>query len=449
MRKLTKQEVYHINSIQGINLKKDYIQNLVLTEWVKIQKGCLVAFTSFGKNYLINKILHLFNIKKPDYKVLIIVPRDFLKESIEADIQKFGFKNIEVAIVNSLANRLVKKDTTEYYDLVICDELHNLCGEFSLYFSQVIPRLGYKYFFGCSATLEKEHIKYLKNNDLEVFFDIPIEDGYKCSLVPDYNIWNIPVQMTDSEKIQYVKIQNEYHSLVAKFSTYDVDNPTRAITSCLGTKNAKIKYEGIEATSIEHATRIAEVLEKTPGQVIGLAMLWRGIQTKRRVFLNNCVNSVTMTSKLIKKLDDQVLVFCASIDIANKLYKQTPNSGVYHSKISDKKRTAFKEDFINGKLKVLFVCNSMKEGFSYNKLKYVIRQGFNSKSLDLVQIVGRILRFDKNNPTKEAHLFHIYVEDFIDMFGNTQKSQQKKWLQSGLKGKNFVSWIDSIEEINL
>lgn len=448
MRKLTREEFKYTETLEKINEKKNYIQNLIIKDFFNIKKGILTAYTGMGKSTVFYKIINLFNKQKSEYTILIVVPKIILKDQIEEKVLEYGFKNVTVSVVNSLATFAVKNNNLVEYDLVICDEIHNLCGESSVYFSEIIPKLKYKYFFGCSATLESSHIKYLKSNNLEIFFDIPVQDGYKCGLVPDYNIYNVPVELNEKEQLIYYNIQKEYNSLVNIFTRHDPINPTAAISACLAKKDVKVKYEGIVDYSINHAKRIGNSINKTEGQTIGLAMLWRKVQTQRKMFLNKSSASIIMVETLLSKIDDQVMVFCASIEIADYLHNKTPNSGVYHSKISVKKKNQFKEDFLNNKIKVLFVCNSMKEGADFPFLKWIIRQGFNSTGLDVTQIIGRMLRFDSSNPDKESTLIHIYVEDF-KINNVLQVSQQKKWLINSLWKKPFVTWTKSINEIKL
>ena len=447
-RKLSRDEINEIKKISDVNKKKDVAQNIVLKDWVKIKKGCLEAFTSYGKSYLLLKTVALFNKQKPDASILIIVPSLTLQDDILKDLKKQNLK-ADVFVVNTLANQLVKKEIVKEYTCVIADEVHRLCGESSVYFSQVLLYLQYEYFLGLSATLSESDKKYLNKHNLDIFFSISLEDGIKCSMVPEFSIWNIPVQMTEEEKKEYIKIQKQYNSIISQFSMHDLNNPTSAITACLGDKKTKVKYEGIVDYSEVHAERIGNSLNKTKGQTIGLALIWRNIQTQRRLFLNNCKNSIIMTYLLMNKIEGQILVFCSSIEICNLLHQKFSDSVVYHSKISKTKRDKNKEEFANKTKRIMLCVNSMKEGANFPSLRFIIRQGFTSQSRDTVQIGGRILRWDKNNPDKQSHLLHVYIEDFIDEEGIIQKSQNKKWLQSGLRGRAFVNWLENINELKI
>lgn len=445
---LTNEEKQYLNSLTTVNSKKSYLQNLAIKLWASQKIGCIEAFTSFGKSHIINTVVSLFHRQKPDYTIAIIVPSITLREDILNSLEQNNLK-ADVYVINTLAVQVVKKEQQKHYDLVIADELHRLCGESSVYFSEIIPNITYKYFLGLSATLSKEDKNYLAQYNIPTVFNINNEEAIKYGLIPDYSIFNIAVNMTEQEKKEYIAIQKSYENIVSLFARYNVNNPTAAITACLSDKTKKVKFEGIIDYSINHAKRINEVLElQNEGVVIGCALKWRNIQNKRRLFLNSCINSVKATHYILKNIitDKQVLVFCSSIDICNLLQKQFDDSVAFHSKISKAKREKNKQSFANGDVRIMFCVNSGKEGLNFVSLEYIIRQGFTSKERDTTQILGRGLRWDKNNLNKSSLLIHVYVEDFIDEFGNTQYSQMKKWLQNSLRGRSFVEW-GNIEEL--
>ena len=57
--------------------------------------------------------------------------------------------------------------------------------------------------------------------------------------------------------------------------------------------------------------------------------------------------------------------------------------------------------------------------------------GLTSKSLTMIQRVGRLLRFQEN---KTGKIIVLYVKE----------TQEEKWLKSAVKGLTNVNWIDKI-----
>ena len=60
--------------------------------------------------------------------------------------------------------------------------------------------------------------------------------------------------------------------------------------------------------------------------------------------------------------------------------------------------------------------------------------GLTSKSLTMIQRVGRLLRFQEN---KTGKIIVLYIKD----------TQEEKWLKSAVKGLTNVNWVDKLKEI--
>ena len=453
MRTLTNREVDDINKISNLNSRKDAIQNLVITEWINGGgNGIFTGFTSIGKSFTICKIIKITN-KDPDKTICVIVPTTDLKTDLLKDINTFGLKNVEVYVVNSLANALVKRDEPKYYDVVIADEIHSLCGANSVYFSEIIPRIKRKHFFGVSATLERDHVQYLNNLGLNIFFDVPLEDGYRTNVIPEYCIYNIPVELTDKEKEEYFLVQRDYQYVVDVFTKVNPYSPVTAIQTVLaktpkGKPRKKIRYDGTLGYAEDFIAKFAEKLGKSEGQIIGLANTWRNSMMKRRAILGNCENSILKTIEIANYIKEQAIIVCSKIDIATSIAKALPSASPYHSKLTPKQKTAVLAAFANGELNDVAVVNSLKMGYNNDKIRFLIRQGYTSKALDLTQFLGRLMRPDKDNPDKFSILINVYVNDF-EWKGKMQMSQQKKWLVNALWGRNFVEWVDVVQQIKL
>lgn len=448
MRKLSVAEINHALSLPTVNNRKDYLQNLVIQEWFKSPNGVFEGFTSIGKSYCIAKVIKLLNQQQPDATTCIIVPATDLKEDFEKTVAKFELKNVEVHVINSFSMNLVNNSEDKYYDLLVADELHTLCGESSKYFSEIIPRVRRKYFFGVSATLENPHIEYLQKFGLRTFFSIPLEDGFRSNVVPEYIIYNIPVHLDEAEKVAYQQIQKQYQAIVNYFMQVDVHKPVEAINALLVKKTERAYYGGRREHSQTFAQEFGVRLDKDPGFLIFKARQWQKLVGQRRILLNNCKNSIRMLARLAVYINKPTLLVCASTEVADYLQKYLPDSACYHSKIPAKQRKKNKDDFTKGIIKYLLVVKGLKMGYNKDDLQFLVRQGYASKPLDLTQYLGRLLRPDKNNPDKFSILVNIYVEDF--MVGGTKvESQQKKWLKSSLYRRGFVEWINDITEIEL
>lgn len=101
--------------------------------------------------------------------------------------------------------------------------------------------------------------------------------------------------------------------------------------------------------------------------------------------------------------DDRTLIFCGSIAKAEELCENT-----FHSKSSSKAFDAFKAD----RIKRLSCVKALNEGQNIIGLDSALVDQINSKEKDIIQRIGRIIRF---RPNHEAHIWIIVCNGTQDM----------------------------------
>ena len=74
---------------------------------------------------------------------------------------------------------------------------------------------------------------------------------------------------------------------------------------------------------------------------------------------------------------------------------------------------------------------ALNQGFDVPDADMGIICGLTSKSLTMIQRVGRLLRFQEN---KVGKIIVLYVKN----------TQEEKWLKSAVKGLTNVNWVDKI-----
>ncbi len=448
MRKLTRDDFSKISKIEGVNPKKDIIQNMMIEEWWKTKNGLIESYTGSGKSVMISKLVKRINREYPDYNILIVSPTSKLEDDFNKKIQEFDLKNTTSITTKSCAIR-IKNNGELNVDVLIIDEAHRVGNEASEFYSQIIPNSNYKFLLCCSATFEYNHIKYFESLNVHLLFKFSLEDGYKLGLVPDYTTYCLGINLTENEKIAYSKIQKEYDNYVAFFSQYDPTNPIGAIMSVVQKKGKKINYEKLYLTSEQHAKRIGETLEMKPGIIIGIGMKWLGCVNRRTTFLNNSENLFKGALHILKNIvKDQILVFAPNKEQAKTLQAQLLNSAYYFSGISEKKLKQIFSDFENEITKYLISVKALDEGIDIPHLRLGLQYSYSSKKTQFGQRSGRTNRYDPDDLSKQSFFICLYVEDF-EIDGIKIISQQKKWLQNSLKGRNFVVWCKSINEIKL
>ena len=141
--------------------------------------------------------------------------------------------------------------------------------------------------------------------------------------------------------------------------------------------------------------------------------MWAAIN--RAKFIYNLRTKLNASDKILSLIPDDVrtLIFAGSIDHANKL---CPNR--FHSKTDSKHLEQFSEGGINR----MSCVQALNEGHNIEAgIDCGLIAQLNSKSLDFIQRIGRLVRYRKNHI---AHIIILLVKDTVD----------EKWANNCLDG---------------
>ena len=131
---------------------------------------------------------------------------------------------------------------------------------------------------------------------------------------------------------------------------------------------------------------------------------------------------------LTKDYSTKILVFSGSNGFTDLLAEATaPMSAVYHSGKTKKQKEAALDNFKNGDISVLCSTKALNQGFDVADADFGIICGLTSKSLSMIQRVGRLLRFKDG---KKSTIVIFYVPN----------SQEEKWLKTAVKSLDNVVW---------
>ena len=108
----------------------------------------------------------------------------------------------------------------------------------------------------------------------------------------------------------------------------------------------------------------------------------------------------------------------------------------YHSGMTPKKREKALHAFKMSGADVICSTKALNQGFDMPDASMAIICGLTSKSLTMIQRVGRILRFAEH---KTGKIIILYIKN----------TQEEKWLKSAVKGLTNVNWVDDLTEILL
>lgn len=383
---------------------------------------------------------------------IVVVPDLRLKASWEEDLK--GIDNCYVYVVNSftMQNIAIPDDVI----IAVYDEAHHYANPDSIYFSQTVKKVKAKYQACLSATLNERQKKYLYSLGFEYKWEVSLEECLKLQLVIPYQIYNIPVQFTEEERKEYVKIQDEYNNHLHYFEQYlALSNVNTNLASVLATsllpkynsKSTEVKFMGVVYKSpLQLTSTIAAVVNVKEGVLIYHAKKWQGYRTKRNNLLHNASGKIELANQLLNLVkDEKAVVFTNTKINAEKIVKLDREKRIGYYTGNDN-RTIL-QSFFDFEFPHLIAIKKVDEGQLDNEVRIGIALTHESESRRKIQCLGRTLRIDKNNPNKYAIFINIYVESF--KIGDKEyKSQDEKWIASSLKGMRFVEYIDNIEQIN-
>lgn len=439
----------------SVSQLKDYIQNYVINK--SLQNGhkniVYMFYTGFGKSRTGTKIIDRFLLKKPDAKIHIVSPSTMLKK-------KWALENDKIVsyVINSFTMSLSKEETK--CNLLIVDEAHHCLNEDSSYFSNLIKtESDYKILL--SASLSKKHLEYLRKNSFDYVFELKISDGQFLGLLPDFNVFNLPVDLIFSEKIAYTKYQSVIDKYLDLFSvlTIDYENTEYMVDKLLSGvllakgKTSKLLNKEFDSVGwlryIYNSLKEMNINIKDEKSIIFCAKVLKKALINRESIISNAINKTKVITDLMLSFDRKTLLFTksksVSISLEQKLNSISIKTKTYDSDVSENNKKLTMQAFNYDMLKCLICINELKEGLDIANIDFIIRHSFNGSQIDAQQILGRAIRLDENNKEKHSILVNTYVKNFIYQ-GKEYKSSDISKLEYAYKGID-VTWVESIENI--
>tara|TARA_R100000152_G_C6779943_1_gene212100 strand:+ start:1098 stop:2294 length:1197 start_codon:yes stop_codon:yes gene_type:complete len=392
-----------------LNRKKDIEQQEHLKAWkLKGCRGTSIAATGLGKTRM--GLLAIINLLEddPDRSALVIVPTENLRDREWLD----EFKNWNVTHllprVQFMCIQSAYKLTSHYWDIIVVDEVHTtLSPEYRKFYEN--NQWYQLYCLTATAPENDEYRKYLKSI-APIVRTTDINKALSLGLVSPYKVYNLAVEFTPQEMIDYNKANKLF---------------TAAQANLGGIFNA-----------FENATKYRN--DKNDPDKRKWANIFYVMMQKRKKICFNAVNKIKLTKEIIDKFSDRkTLVFSESIIFAEQLQEVLGDECVtFHSKMTAKERKAALKTFDDGRTKkrVISSVKALNAGFNVPECSLGICCAGSSKALDNVQRTGRTLRLMEG---KVAIYINMYVKG----------SQELKWVRKRTKKDYQTQWVDSIDQI--
>ena len=389
--------------IEFVNKVREKVQNEAIQAVVDNNGGMVAMATGSGKSRVAVELAKIY-IKPYDHGALLVPTEKLRDENWKEEFAKWDcdlwedFERLCYASASKIGG------TT--YQFAILDEGHNiteLASEFFLnnYVEKTVL---------LTATPPNDPVKIeiLRALGINLVYELTLDQAVRLGFVAPYKITVITVPLDNVTKnIPGGNKANPFMTTEAACYAYW----NKRVQACFGDQTpqgkAKMKFA-----------------------ILGRMQFIYKIPSKTAVIK-------FLLDKVIPK-EDRTLIFCGNIEQAEEVCPT-----FYHSKSSSVAYDAFKNESINR----LSCVKAVNEGHNFPGVDSGIIGQLNSKEKDLVQRIGRLIRF---RPGHEAHLYIVVSES----------TQDEKWLETAIENldqskveyvrfSNFKSKIENNLEGNL
>lgn len=381
---------------------KDTEQKKAINAWAKRKfTGTIIAGTGFGKSRC-GVIAAGKTLDAADgARAIVLVPTTQLQAQFRDEFSKWDYEHV-LDRVDIVCYASAYKIENEHYDIVVCDEVHlGLSPEYRKFFeNNTWNRLL------CMTATPPEEIEYrdILYKLAPVCYRIDLDKCVELGLVSPYKIICKPIELTSLEKQEYDKANKTF--VYSKYILGQFDAFDRARHIMGSGKHTASNQDKAAAAQFYRAIRARKaVVDHADGKIAELQKI------------------------VIKNIGEKILVFGGSNEFTNKLADATDTfSTVYHSGKTKKQKEQALKEFRSGDKPVLCSTKALNQGFDVADATMAVICGLTSKSLTMIQRVGRIVRYQEG---KVGQIFILYVKD----------SQEEKWLKSSVKNLDNVTWL--------
>ena len=380
---------------------RDAAQKKALNEWArKGFKGSIIAATGFGKSRV--GILAIGNslneLEDTEARCLVLVPTTQLQSQFADEFAKWGFEHC-IDRVDIMCYQSAHKLRGNHYHVVLCDEIH--LGLSPVY-RQFFEHNTYDRLLCMTATIPEEpEYRQILVNLAPPVYKVSLDEAVKSGYVADYQIYCVGVELTPHEKDDY-------------------DAHQKMFVKCkmaLGGFDAFSKAQGILAGHIAGNKGIA-------------AQFMNSIRGRKSV-VQHAASKIGRAQEIIDHYDtEKVLTFGGTNKFADAVADHVEGIS-YHSGKTKKQREDILECFRDGGCRVLCTTKALNQGFNVPDVGIGIIVGLDSKSLPMIQRVGRLLRKSED---KVGRIYVLYVKN----------SQEETWLNKAVSTLNNVNRGDDL-----
>ena len=373
---------------------KDKEQRKALNLWAKHgYVGSIIAGTGFGKSRC--GVLAIGKLLKPGERALVLVPTNQLEDQFAEEFKKWGYEDI-LDQVTIMCYQSSHKFRNEKFEMVVCDEIHlGLSPVYRNFFEYNT----YDKLLCMTATVpeEEEYMQYL-HKIAPVRYSITLDECVTLGLVAPYEVVCVPVELNEEDKLAYKKANNKFVQAKYRIGGFNTFDDAKAILA-----------------------------KKIQGDAGAAKMFFDAIRERKQV-VQHASSKIDKAQELVNQHSDaKILVFSGSNSFSDSM-GDALGGLVYHSGLSKARREKVLQRFESKSERILCSTKALNQGFNVPDASIGIIAGLDSKSLPLIQRVGRLLRLNKD---KVGKIYILYVQD----------SQEEKWVKNAVKPLTNVTWL--------
>lgn len=413
-------------------MTRDERQKECLTKWIKNRCiGSLECCTGFGKTRMGLNATKALLTKNPEWKVLVVVPTEPLKDQWKKQVTDFGYiDNVDIEIINTVVKN--KYDI----DLLILDEEHRYASNL---FSEVFKRVKYKTILGLTGTFERLDGKHkIVNKYCPIVDRVTIIEALANNWVSDFIEYEVLLDVDNID--EYRQINKQF---VGHFEFFGFD--FKLLMSLIG-KDGFEARKAYATKMCKDKARWSEYFKATTMHAMGCM---RTMNAKKQ-FINNHSKKIEIARKIIAaRPHSKIITFSNNVKMAESIGM---DGGVYTGKMTKKKGRVTLEEFYEKKEGVLHSCARLNEGADCPGLNVAIILGIDSSSTKSRQRLGRVVRFEEG---KKAEIFNIVINDTqeVSWFLNSHKNTpyitiDETNLDHILNGESFTTYSRPVEKFN-
>lgn len=375
-----------------VNTVRSIVQEEAKQAVIKNNGGMIAMATGSGKSRVAVELAKYY-INSVDKSLSLIVPTEKLRdENWKEEYSKWNADYLwtpTIRLCYASASKIQNKD----FELAILDEGHNITELSSEFFSN--NKVERKVLLTATPPNDKGKIELLNQLGIKLVYEVTLDQAVRLGFVAPYKITVVSVALDNTTK--------------------NIPGGTK-LKPFMTTESAAYAY---------HCKAIQQAMfDKTPsGRKRHQFAILRRMQ-----FIYKIPSKTEVIKFLLEKVipkEDRTLIFCGNIEQAEEVLPQT-----FHSKSGNQHYDAFKKQEINR----LSCVKSLNEGHNFPGVDSGIVGQLNSKEKDLVQRIGRLIRY---RPGHEAHLYIVVSES----------TQDEKWLENAVENLD-QSKIEYVRFIN-